>query len=185
MLITKPYNRERALAYAAKWALSRNPLFMDYTGIGGNCTNFVSQCVYAGSCTMNYTPVFGWYYLTDNQRAPAWTGVTYLFNFMTENGGPGPFGVQIGDGEVEPGDVVQLYRSEVGWYHTMLVVDIDPMDGVPLIAAQSDDAYNRRLDTYTFDQKRFIHIEGVRQQVEDTGDCYEGVYNALAIIPTD
>ena len=63
MLVTGEYNRERARAYAERWAFDRNPLFADYTGIGGNCTNFVSQCVYAGSCRMNFTPVFGWYYI--------------------------------------------------------------------------------------------------------------------------
>ena len=50
MLITKPYQRERAVEYARRWALDRNPLFADFSGIGGNCTNFVSQCVLAGSC---------------------------------------------------------------------------------------------------------------------------------------
>ena len=44
---------ERAVAYARRWALDRNPLFVDFTGQGGNCTNFVSQCVLAGSCVMN------------------------------------------------------------------------------------------------------------------------------------
>ena len=58
MLVTKPYNRERAVEYAKRWALDRNPLFVDFTEIGGNCTNFVSQAVLAGSCTMNYTPDF-------------------------------------------------------------------------------------------------------------------------------
>ena len=53
MLIDLPYNRQRAVEYAKKWALSRNPLFADFTGIGGNCTNFVSQCLYAGCGVLN------------------------------------------------------------------------------------------------------------------------------------
>ncbi|MBR5616363.1 MAG: amidase domain-containing protein, partial [Clostridia bacterium] len=43
MLIEIPYMRERAVEYALRWALSRNPLFPDFAGIGGDCTNFVSQ----------------------------------------------------------------------------------------------------------------------------------------------
>ena len=78
MLISFPYDRGHANAYARRWALSRNPLFPNYTGIGGDCTNFVSQCVYAGCCVMNYTPTFGWYYLSQTDRAPAWTGVEYF-----------------------------------------------------------------------------------------------------------
>ena len=68
MLLEKRYDRERAVLYARRWALSRNPLFADFTGLGGNCTNFVSQCLYAGGCVMNFTPVYGWYYLSPDDR---------------------------------------------------------------------------------------------------------------------
>ena len=92
MLVTKPYIRENAVTYARKYAFSQNPLFSSFAGIGGNCTNFVSQAIYAGSCEMNYTPTFGWYYISLNERSPSWTGVDYFFNFITENQGVGPFG---------------------------------------------------------------------------------------------
>ncbi|MGM9608713.1 MAG: amidase domain-containing protein [Eubacteriales bacterium] len=184
MLVTKPYLRERAVTYARKWALSRNPLFVDYTGRGGNCTNFVSQCLYAGSCTMNFTPIYGWYYLTESDRTASWTGVQFLFNFLINNTGSGPYGVQVGIDEAVPGDVIQLYREDQGWYHTMLIVGFNE-DGVPLIAAQSDDALDRPLDTYTYDRERFIHILGVRLTVPDTGDCYDSLLNGVAIIPND
>ena len=58
MLWTGAYDRERALAYARRWALDRNPLFYNFTTVGGDCTNFVSQCVLAGCCVMNGTPDF-------------------------------------------------------------------------------------------------------------------------------
>ena len=45
MFVEKEYNREHALQYAKKWALSRNPLCYNFSGIGGDCTNFVSQCL--------------------------------------------------------------------------------------------------------------------------------------------
>jgi hypothetical protein len=102
MLLTKNYNRDRAVEYARRWALDRNPLFVDFTGIGGNCTNFVSQCVLAGCCTMNYTPDFGWYYVSPEERAPAWSSVEYFYDFLTEqpdfknaNGGIGPFAREV------------------------------------------------------------------------------------------
>ncbi len=182
MLVTKPYDRERAEAYARRWALSRNPLFVDYTGRGGNCTNFVSQAVYAGSCTMNYTPIYGWYYLSDSERAAAWTGVDFFYNFMTQNKGVGPFAVETDLAGLAVGDVIQYYRADEGWYHTVLVVGFDT-DGTPLIAAQSNDALDRRLDSYTYDRDRFLHIEGVRQMIPDTGDCYESLIEGVAIIP--
>ena len=56
----KEYDRRAAVAYARKWAFTRNPEYYDFNGIGGDCTNFASQCVFAGAGFMNRTPTFGW-----------------------------------------------------------------------------------------------------------------------------
>ena len=58
-----PYDRRAAVEYAHRWAYGRNPEFYDYEEIGGDCTNFASQCLYAGSRIMNFTPTYGWYYI--------------------------------------------------------------------------------------------------------------------------
>ena len=90
----QPYNRRAAVFYAHQWAYRRNPMFYDYEEIGGDCTNFASQCVYAGAGVMNFTPTYGWYYLNANEKAPAWTGVEYFYNFMTrKEETPGPVAV--------------------------------------------------------------------------------------------
>lgn len=173
MLVVKPYLRERAVEYARKFAFSQNSLFGNFRGIGGNCTNFVSQAVYAASCVMNYKPIYGWYYISLDDRAPAWTGVDYFFRFMTENADVGPFGTQVQRDGLELGDVIQLGKNEGGFYHTLLVVGFDGED--VLVAAQTDDAYARPLSTYTYDFARFLHIEGVRVEANITEDCYERV----------
>lgn len=174
MRLIKPYLRERAVAYAERWAFSRNPLFYDYTGIGGNCTNFVSQCLYAGSCEMNFTPVYGWYYLSPSERTAAWTGVEYLYNFLIGNRGVGPFGTEVSAGLLSLGDVIQLAREDGTYYHTLLVTGFDT-DGNYLVAAQSDDAFDRPLDTYTYATARFIHIDGVGVEWTPPPDCYESL----------
>ena len=181
MLVVKDYNREHAVTYARRWALDRNPLYFDYTGIGGNCTSFVSQCLYAGSCTMNYTPVFGWYYLSAAERTASWTGVEYFYNFLTGNEEVGPFGREVSEGELQPGDVIQLGREESGYYHSLLVLSRGEQD--VLIAAQSDDALDRPLSTYTYDYARFLHIDGVRLRIPDTEDCFLSLLNGEAILP--
>ena len=89
-MIFMEYNRENAVAYAKKWAYGRNPKYYDFSDLGGDCTNFASQCIYAGSGVMNYTPTYGWYYISVNNRAPAWTGVDELYRFLTTNRGAGP-----------------------------------------------------------------------------------------------
>ena len=52
-----PYDRNAAVAYAKEWALGRNPAYYNFDGIGGDCTNFASQSIFAGAKVMNYTPV--------------------------------------------------------------------------------------------------------------------------------
>ena len=81
-MILLPYDRISAVRYAHIWAYGRNPAFYDYEKIGGDCTNFASQCALAASCVMNYTPNIGWYYPNDGDRSPSWTGVEYFYNFM-------------------------------------------------------------------------------------------------------
>ncbi len=178
MLYTRPFLSENAVAYAERWALDRNPLFMNYTGIGGDCTNFVSQAILAGSCKMNFTKDFGWYFIDDGDRAPAWSGVEYFYDFMTgneyfltENGGVGPFGREITENEAIPADVVQLQSDTGDFYHTLIITKVE--GGEIFVSAHSDDALNRPLSTYTYSNARFIRIEGVRVIVDD--DCFLGL----------
>ena len=175
MLATKPYERENAVAYAKKYAFSQNPLFGNFAGIGGNCTNFVSQSIYAGGCVMNYTPTFGWYYISLEDRSPAWTGVEFFYNFITENADVGPFGRVAAQDELEIGDVIQLGRNEEGYYHTLLVVGFDGED--TLVAAQTDNAFGRPLSTYDYDYSRFIKILGIRFETPDSYACFERLMN--------
>ncbi|MFQ9447036.1 MAG: amidase domain-containing protein [Christensenellales bacterium] len=42
------YASRDAVQYAQRWALSRNRDYNDFTKGGGDCMNFVSQCLYAG-----------------------------------------------------------------------------------------------------------------------------------------
>ena len=179
MLVIKPYMRERAAEYAEKYAFSQNPVFGNFRGIGGNCTNFVSQAIYAGSCVMNYTPTFGWYYISLDDRSPSWTGVDYFYNFMTMNEGIGPFAREIPPDMSEIGDVIQLARNEDGFYHTLLIVGYDGDD--PLVAAQTDDAYKRPLSTYTYDYSRYLKIEGVRIEIPDAPDCFDALLAGTSI----
>ena len=172
MLVVKPYNRENAVAYARKYAFSQNSLFANFAGIGGNCTNFVSQCIYAGSCEMNYKPIFGWYFISLDDRSPSWSGVEYFYNFIIENADVGPFGRVATSDELENGDVIQLARNDEGYYHTLLVVGFDGED--ILVAAQTDNAYARPLSTYDYDYARYIKILGVRLESPETTDsCFD------------
>ncbi len=155
-----PYDREAAIEYARRWALSRNPAYYNFEKIGGDCTNFASQCIYAGARVMNYTPVSGWYYNSLSSRAPAWTSVQYLYNFLIGNKAQGPYARVVSRQEAEPGDIVQLGKSDGVFYHSPVITATHP---IILVAAHTYDALDRPLDTYIYDQARFIHIEGARK----------------------
>ena len=47
-----PYNRKNVIEYAGKWAYGRNPQYYNFDNVGGDCTSFASQCIYAGSKIM-------------------------------------------------------------------------------------------------------------------------------------
>ena len=159
-----PYDRAAAVAYAHTWAYRRNPLYYDFGSIGGDCTNFASQCIYAGAGVMNYTPLYGWFYRSANDRTPSWTGVQYLYDFLTRNMDAGPFASEVSLSRLEPGDVVQLAIDREDMYqHTPGVVSVESptLSGI-LIAAHSNDADYRPLSTYRIRRLRCLHIEGVR-----------------------
>ena len=160
------YDRNAAVEYAHRWAYGRNPAYLDFSNIGGDCTNFASQCIYAGAKNMNFTPTFGWFYRTASDRTPSWTGVQYLYNFLTANRGEGPFASETSIFRVKPGDVVQLLIEGEVYHHTPVIVDIRgkiPSLNNILIAAHSYDADYRPLASYRAKRMRFLHIEGVRR----------------------
>lgn len=154
------YNREEAADYAEKWAYKRNRRYLDFENIGGDCTNFASQCIYAGCKVMNYTKTFGWYYNSPNDRAPAWTGVGYLYNFLVNNKNVGPFAEELDLSNAQIGDIIQLGTSDGVFYHSPVVVAVT--NGVIYVAAHTFDAYMKPLTSYIYGRARLLHIKGAR-----------------------
>ena len=161
------YDREAAVAYARRWAFGRNPAYFNFDFLGGDCTNFASQCLFSGVKIMNYTPDVGWFYRSLDSRAAAWTGVEYFWKFLSsnaqENGvgdGAGPFAKEVSLQELEIGDFVQFGRETNDFYHTPIVVGFSGR--TPLLAAHSYDVYGKPLTAYSFEKLRCIHILGAR-----------------------
>ena len=151
------YNREEAVEYAKRWAFKRNPEYFDFEGIGGDCTNFASQCLFAGCRVMNYTKDFGWYYISINNRAPAWSSAEYFKSFMLSNKGEGPFAAAREITQLEKGDFI-LLNNGAEYYHSLIVVGYE--NKMPLVAAHSVDAFNLPLSSYSFEKALGIHIIG-------------------------
>lgn len=124
---------------------------------------------------MNYMPEFGWYYISPEDRAPAWTGVPFFWNFLTrDQPTAGPFGISAPIEFVRPGDFVQIRFESSGdvFAHTPVVVSVGfppRLDNV-LVAAHSNDTDNRPLNLYeNVVEMRFLHILGAVAPTKDNG----------------
>jgi hypothetical protein len=167
----KPYDRAAAVAYARQWAMERNPVYATFDHLGGDCTNFVSQCVYAGCGVMNFTPDMGWYYTSLSHRSAPWSGVPYLNLFLTRNAGAGPYAScpsQDPLAQVQPGDIIQLNLDGRRFEHSVFVVDAGPEGKPPTpdtirVCAHSEDSLDRPLSSYTYHAFRVLHVEGARE----------------------
>ena len=173
------YDRNLAVNYAREWDYKRNPKYYDFSSIGGDCTNFVSQCIFSGCSVMNYN-ANGWYYISLQKRSPSWTGVEFFYDFMTgapefaaENGGTGPFGFEITLDRVRPGDVIRLADEAGDFYHTLIVSMVE--GGEIYVCAHSDDALDRPLSSYNNASERAIMIAGARTR--PVYPCFEGLMN--------
>ena len=157
---TKNYDRIAVENYATFWALKRNPRYYNFDRLGGDCTNFISQCILSGAPIMNYAPTLGWFYTSLSSRAAAWTGVNELFNFLTKNSDVGPYGKVVANYEIEVGDVVQLGRDTKNFYHTLIVSQV--INGRIFVCSHTRDALNIPLENYSANNIRYIKILGYR-----------------------
>ncbi len=160
MLIENGYDRNAVLEYAKTWAYTRNPRYFDFEHFGGDCTNFASQCVFAGCNAMNYSPN-GWFYLSSSNRSPSWTSVETFCNFLITNQNIGPYGKIVNRNEIKVGDIIQLKNFLGAYYHSLVVVSISY--GEIFVAAHTFDVYNKPLSLYNSLSYRYLHVLGSRK----------------------
>lgn len=153
------YNREAVYEYAKNWAYGRNPKYYNFDPVGGDCTNFVSQCIYAGCKQMNFNRNNGWYYINGNNKSPSWTGVEFLYKFLTTNNSLGPKGEETTIDKLEIGDVVQLSFNGHIFSHSLIVIKNGTNTTNTLIAAHTFDIFGKSVSEYGFEKYRCIHIK--------------------------
>lgn len=155
----KSYDRASAIKYAKKWALSRNPRYYNFDSVGGDCTSFVSQCLFAGIKEMNYSHVNGWYYNNGYDKSPSWSSVEFLYKFLIHNKGNGPRGEELSQTEIIPGDIAQLSFDGTTFEHSLFIIDINgPTLNNIAVAAHTYDVLGKKVGDYNFLKVRFIHV---------------------------
>ena len=161
------YDRKKAIQYAQNWAYKRNPQYYNFDNVGGDCTSFASQCIYAGSKIMNYSKQNGWYYINGNNKSPSWSGVEFLYNFLVQNNSIGPYGYEANQNEIELGDIAQLSFDGSKFSHSLVIVKIENKtdSNQIFISSHTFDSFNKKISEYNYEKIRFIHIEKVRMSI--------------------
>ena len=159
------YNRQKAVKYAYEFAYKRNPVFTDFSDMGGNCTNFVNQCLLAGGMTMNFNYPFGWFYKSINSRSPSFRGVEYLYNFLTRlDYTKGPFAKVIELKDTQIGDIIQFRQDQPKFTHSLIITKLNEFDyDNPFVTTNTSDVADKPLKDYYFNECRCLGVVGGRK----------------------
>lgn len=144
-----PYRRDKAVAYAEQWWNEPNPSFLAFEE---DCTNYVSQCIFAGSAPMNYTGKreLGWWYkgMVNKQEAwsYSWAVANSLERYLRVNTS-GLRAEQVDDPtELQLGDVIFYdWDGNGNIQHSTIVTAFD-MNGMPLVNAHTNNCRHRYWD---------------------------------------
>jgi hypothetical protein len=177
------YDREKAIAYADKYCgaawgsgnnYKYNPRYRDFTGIGGDCTNFASQAL--GDKEAGGLPFGGGWHCSyskygDGQGSHAWVNTDGLKNYLIGSGkgsliGRGNFKElttskgENGIAAVNKLDLADLvsYEKKGNIDHFAVVTGFDS-HGYPLVNSHTTDRYHVPWDLGWGDNKiRFLLI---------------------------
>lgn len=152
------YNRQKAVQYAVQYALTPNPsyrFFATHGEGGGDCTNFVSQCLYAGAAPMAFSSERPWWYnkkKTYNNRDDLWSNswtvagsLYWCLKVRAKNNIPGLKGFEVEDiDSLELGDIIQYENFSGKIYHSAIITDFTIEKGAkfPLISQHTFNALN-------------------------------------------
>lgn len=176
------YNREAAVNYAKQWVsgteIIRNTDEWEvYDMYGGNCNNYISQCLDAGGIPMDYfgesSAQWKWYSTILNYsqtaagRSPSWAGVNEFYQYCCENTGYGL--VSLPDANLfsaKEGDILQFGMLGT-WKHSVIVTDLvyDAQGNICdlLIHSNTTDRINYPASAYAYSTVRLIRILGYNQ----------------------
>jgi hypothetical protein len=160
-----PYRREASVAYAERWWNEPNPAYGNFEV---NCTNYVSQCLFAGGAPMNYTGrrQSGWWFKGYSGGVELWS-----YSWAVANGlkaylsNPRAFGLRAeaveSPDQLKLGDVI-CYDWEgngrVG--HNTIVTAFTP-EGMPLVNANTVSSRHRYWDykdSYAWKEQTRYHF---------------------------
>ncbi|HZU14839.1 MAG TPA: amidase domain-containing protein [Chloroflexota bacterium] len=141
-LASSGYSGTAAASYADTYWSNYNPAWPSFANSGGDCTNFVSQALYAGGIAMRTSPTYSgnaaWYMIKVHNRwsySNPWVNAQDDSVFLEQHltgikvvatiYGAAP-GQTVSDGDAQPGDVVLYDWNNDGTFdHEAIVTASD------------------------------------------------------------
>ncbi|WNQ12117.1 amidase domain-containing protein [Paenibacillus aurantius] len=161
------YDREAAGRYADTWWNSYNPRFLHFEV---DCSNYVSQCLFAGGAPMNYTGKreAGWWFQGRSGKQELWSFSWAVANSLRLYLGGSRTGLRAetvtDPRRLKVGDVISYSWNGDGRFgHSTIVAGLDA-NGMPLVNAHTVNSKHRYWDyrdSYAWTERteyRFFHI---------------------------
>jgi hypothetical protein len=162
------YDRHKSVQYAELWWDKANPAYIEFEV---DCSNFVSQCLFAGGVPMHYTGKrdSGWWYKGRNNGVEfwsfSWAVAQSLQAYMIRNHS----GLQVEEALtadlLELGDVISYDWNGDGHFRHSAIVTAKDSNGMPLVNAHTTNSRHRYWnykDSYAWTERtryRFLHVK--------------------------
>lgn len=154
------YNSGLAIDYATRYYSNYNSNYSNWSSYGGDCANFVSQCLYAGGKSMKGTPgsssssanFSNWFSsgsaANTSYVSSTWRGADAFRNYWQVNATSYKKFTSVSTSSWNygyTGDAISLLNSNGRAYHTMIIVGYANPDFI--LAAHSSSTMTARLSS--------------------------------------
>ncbi|WP_242432225.1 amidase domain-containing protein [Streptomyces avermitilis] len=141
------YDYTAMAAYAEKYWKNYNTAYRKFNGVGGDCTNFVSQSLLAGKwqpiSTVTPEEYDTWYYVANGQ-SDSWAGVNEWSWFTQTAKRTTPLANVY---QLDVGDVLQMDFDKDGSKDHTMITSYRGSNGVPYLTYHDADTYRRSLSS--------------------------------------
>lgn len=179
------YRRKTAVSYSRKWVQGRNREgnWPDYGHWGGNCQNFVSQCLYASGIPMDIESpgLWKWYgpnankQFNDQGRSTSWASVNDFLAYVKSNDGYGL--VAHADAPYYSGEIGDIIHMGTGGSlkHTVIITKViknangDTIDY--LVSSNTADLRDYPVSAHYYTDQMLIKVYGWNDSPEKTSDA--------------
>ncbi|AJA47630.1 putative amidase domain-containing protein [Clostridium pasteurianum DSM 525 = ATCC 6013] len=140
------YSRENAVNYALKYANTPNSQYkyfpVNYDN-GGDCTNFTSQCLFAGGAPMVFTGKNIWW-CNSAGCSVSWSTAHSLYWYLKINTDNNLYGIKgkeaTSTSDLEIGDLIFYRNKNNRITHSAIITSF--MDNIPLISQHTPELLN-------------------------------------------